>query len=796
MLRFFALAGLLACPLAAANAPADIARAIRELSLDRTEAYRVRDLTIIHHEIRVYLTDGYLIFSQPVAGRRVAAVFTTDVEGGDAEVLLMPPSKSERRALASYTGAPNLNEHFKTAVFLGAGDLYAGLQAQMRDNPTNRKVAEMGPVLDEQWGSVLRNLAVSYETRLTLDLLTTPADAQTLFVGIFSGGKLGNFDAVFDPRMPEQVSLGQVTGRNNRVYFDIWTSFEARTKGARTPVTGNEISLSAYRIETRIEPDLSLSAVTRVKVKPLRDALPVVAFDLTRDMRVEAVKVDGQEAGVLQRESLRANLGRGGNDLFLVFPPAPLERGREYEFEFRHAGKVIHETSDHIFYVSSRGNWYPTHGLQFTTFDLFFRYPQDLHVVSAGEVVEDKTEGDVRLTRRRTSTPIRIAGFNLGRYIQTRVTKGPYTVTVFANQTVERALQPKPESIIPPQLPGGRTRRAEAARMSIPDPGPSPTAHLQTLAGEIASALEFMASKFGPPALPSLTVSPIPGTFGQGFPGLIYLSTLSYLGPNSQARTNLTPQMELFFRDILQAHETAHQWWGNQISGAGYHDYWLMEALANYSAMLYLEKRRGGKTLEQALELYRTDLLARTESGPPVDAAGPIVLGTRLESSLEPRAWRAITYGKGSWIFHMLRGLMGDERFFAMLSELARRYQWKEIGTEEFRLFAAGYLPPKSGDPKLEAFFDQWIYSTGIPALKMSHSVKGKAPALKVTGTITQADVPEDFSMMVPVEVQFAGRKSETHWVRTSSDPVEFTFPVRALPTKVTLDPHMAVLRK
>ena len=104
---------------------------------------------------------------------------------------------------------------------------------------------------------------------------------------------------------------------------------------------------------------------------------------------------------------------------------------------------------------------------------------------------------------------------------------------------------------------------------------------------------------------------------------------------------------------MLQAHETAHQWWGNRVCAATYRDNWLMEALANMSALLYLEKRRGVHSVEQMLDNYRAALLAKSESGQEVDAAGPIVLGTRLETSQEPRAWRTITYGKGSWIMQI-----------------------------------------------------------------------------------------------------------------------------------------------
>src|ERR1019366_513134 len=84
------LAWLLPFPVSGGTA-ADIARAVRENSFDRAECYRVRDLTFLKEDIRVYLTDGYLIFSKPVAGRRMAAVFSTEVEGGDGEVIPPPP---------------------------------------------------------------------------------------------------------------------------------------------------------------------------------------------------------------------------------------------------------------------------------------------------------------------------------------------------------------------------------------------------------------------------------------------------------------------------------------------------------------------------------------------------------------------------------------------------------------------------------------------------------------------------------------------------------------------------------
>src|SRR6266481_1851125 len=133
-----ALAWLIPFP-AMAGTAADIARAVRENGFDRGECYRVRDLSFIKEDLRIYFTDGYLIFSKPVAGRRMAAVFTADVEGGDGEVILLPPDRAERRSLASYIDSPNLDEHFKTALFLFTGDDYDRLKSQFPNNPANKK---------------------------------------------------------------------------------------------------------------------------------------------------------------------------------------------------------------------------------------------------------------------------------------------------------------------------------------------------------------------------------------------------------------------------------------------------------------------------------------------------------------------------------------------------------------------------------------------------------------------------------------------------------------------------------
>ena len=391
---------------------------------------------------------------------------------------------------------------------------------------------------------------------------------------------------------------------------------------------------------------------------------------------------------------------------------------------------------------------------------------------------------------------IRFAAFNLGHYEQVRVERSGYVVEVCANRSLESALQPRvPQTVTIPTMIHQRQPSTMEITMAAPVI-PSPVDRLRSVAAEVASSVEFMVSRFGPPALPHITVSPIPGTFGQGFPGLIYISTMAYLESRPAPVSTAAESQQLYFDEFLQAHEVAHQWWGNRVTSTYYRDGWLMEALASTSALMYIEKRKGAHSVELMLDNYRNLLLEKGPNGQIADAAGPLTFGPRLNSSQAPEAYRTVTYGKGIWVMQMLRRRMGDDRFLAMLREIVKRYDHRDITTDEFRQLAAAYLPPRSDDPKLETFFDQWVNGTGIPNLKLSYAVKGKAPQLRLVGTLAQSDVAEDFSTLVPVEIQVAHGQTQTQWVRTGSDPVTFTVPLQQAPLKVTLDPHWAVLRR
>lgn len=793
-----------ACAVIAASAqspaPAhELAVALNAAGLDPAQCYRIRDAIVTREDARFYLTDGYLIFGRPVNGAPVTAVFSADTEGGDGEVLMLPPDRAERRSLAAYTGTPTLDEHITGAVFVFSG---AGDRAQfdeIRRRPGVRNAPDIGVLLAERWNSRVAAAMSGLEARLALDLLGG-GGREGFFQAFLAGRKLGSFDIAYDPHAYEQLSAGQVVTREGRAWWDTWTSFAARSRrNAAAPAP--EIQVLSYRIEVALDAELNLRCVTRIRVRATEESRSVIPFDLSGQMRVSSAAIDGATAEVYQRETVKGMAAQPnvvnatGNELILVVPPHSLEPGSEHEVEIRHEGHVITDRGNGVYFVGARGNWYPNRGAQFATYDVTYSYPKDLSLVGAGVVKEDRIQGDRHVTRRVPSGPVRLLAFNVGQFERKQTERNGVALEIVSNSEIENAIHASETAAVPVPVAtarpgrGARPSSSQAGALTIPEP--APVSQMEHIAQDVADAIAFYRARFGAPPLDNLEVSPVPGTFGQGFAGMLYLSTLSYLPATARPLNTMSPYEQAFYGELLRAHETAHQWWGNVVTTASYHHEWLLEALANYSALLFLESHKGPKFTEGILDAYRAQLVAKGPDGLEAEAEGPLVQGRRLESSANPNAWNAVAYGKGTWVLHMLRRRMGDAPFLKMLAELRRRFEFRDITTEDFRLLCAEFLPAKAEDPKLEDFFDVWVYGTGIPGLRLTYAVKGT----QLTATVTQTGVPDDFSVLVPVEIQ-TGRGKVTREVRTASEPVTITVPVAGATAKAVLDPASSVLRR
>jgi hypothetical protein len=422
-----------------------------------------------------------------------------------------------------------------------------------------------------------------------------------------------------------------------------------------------------------------------------------------------------------------------------------------------------------------------------------FHYPETFDLISAGVVKDEHTEEGVRTSHRVPEGKLRLLGFNLGRYDSHQATSNGITLEVAANREFEAALRPAPAPVaIPQATPGSHSIRVPQMMQQPSTAEYDPAERIGTISAEMLSAIAYFRSKFGDPPLNHIEVSPVTGRFGQGFAGMIYLPTVAYMDP-ANLPVHSGPQVDDgFMARLLCIHETAHQWWGNIVTTDSYHHEWLMESLANYSALMFLETKMGPHVIEKALDIYRNELTTKGPDGAIAESRGPVVEGRRLETLEVPGAANAVLYGKGTWILHMLRRRMGDTNFLKMLGELRRRYEWKAVTTEEFHTLCAEFMPPGSTDRSLNDFFDQWVYDTGMPTMKLTWSVSNG----KLSGEITQSDVPKNFSVTIPVEIRAGAAKPIIRQIQTSTGSVKFSVVVAAANAKATLDPSWSVLRR
>ncbi len=81
--------------------------------------------------------------------------------------------------------------------------------------------------------------------------------------------------------------------------------------------------------------------------------------------------------------------------------------------------------------------------------------------------------------------------------------------------------------------------------------------------------------------------------FGQSWPSLVYLPVSAFLDSTQRWLLMGTSAFNFAnFVDELTPHEVAHQWWGHAVGWASYHDQWLSEGFADYSAALFLSIHR------------------------------------------------------------------------------------------------------------------------------------------------------------------------------------------------------------
>lgn len=816
LLLTLALPASLAFSVAAVPAPPDetlsrheeVLRQIRKNSIDASAVYKVRELTLAREDVRFYFTEGVLAFLEPLEGRVTGALFV-----GEGELLLIPPDAAEKRNLARFTGAPVLNEKLSSAYLRFTDDTAKRLLEGLRRGEGQERLS--GSEFAEQWDPVVQNLNLIYDLRLLADLLAAQPPAPFFAARVF-GQRLGAFDISVDFSLLEQVIVGQTNWKDGRRYLDLWCAFAARAvRTGATPPPEDPVRPTAYRMESTIQPTRELEVSADMEFEALASGERVLMLELSRFLRLTSVESAGRALPYVQSVMKdESDARRRGNDLVAIILPEPLEKGRRYRLQFRYSGEVISDAGHGVLFVGARGSWYPNRGFTPAQFDLTFRFPRRLRLVSTGERLEQREEGDWRISRWKSREPIRVAGFNIGDYEEAQVKGAAGTVVeVYANRALELALeaQRRPTLLVDPSAPvPGPPGRRRAPLVSLPPPPPSPSMVAGQIARDTAHTLDFFIRTFGPLPFGRVAISPIPGAFAQGWPGLVYLSTLSFSVPFDAARRPLPQTTDLFYRTLLRDHELAHQWWGHVVVPAGYRDEWITEGMASYAALLALENqsRAGPGQMRLILDRHRRELLAK-EGEETAEAAGPPALGFRLASSKSPDGAAVILYKKAPWIIHMLRGLMRDPRtgsdaaFFKFLRAAREEFSTRPVTTAGFRALAEKFVLPElnaESGTSLEWFFDQWVGGTGIPEIRLKASVKAprggaaKGGRSQVSGTVTLQGVDESWLLPVPIYAQTPRGEVFVGSATASTEESKFHFPLAAASQSAVADPRQTLL--
>jgi aminopeptidase N len=158
--------------------------------------------------------------------------------------------------------------------------------------------------------------------------------------------------------------------------------------------------------------------------------------------------------------------------------------------------------------------------------------------------------------------------------------------------------------------------------------------------------------------------------------------------------------------DEVVAHELAHQWFGDNLTVATWHDLWLKEGFATYLSWLWLEHSQDGAAFEQRIQEAYDDLVM-SQYGVFFYPVGEVRAVMRSE------LYGAATYFRGALTLHALRLEVGDEAFFEILRVFYARYagDGKTAATDDFIAVAQ-----EVSDRDLTAFFEMWLDAYWMPA--------------------------------------------------------------------------------
>lgn len=284
-------------------------------------------------------------------------------------------------------------------------------------------------------------------------------------------------------------------------------------------------------------------------------------------------------------------------------------------------------------------------------------------------------------------------------------------------------------------------------------------------------ALEFYSAYIGPfsyEKLANIQSNSVSG--GMEAASAILYSESSVVGDRNERWRNVV------------IHEIAHQWFGNAVTEYDWDDIWLSEGFATYFTLLFIEHQYGRDAFVRGLKASKQRVDTFYEKYPDYT-----IVHNNLKDMKDVTSSQ--TYQKGSWILHMLRGVVGTDVFWHGIQTYYSRYQDLNVTTDDFRR----EMEAASGQD-LGRFFEQWLYKPGTLKYAGNWQYNRKDKQVKIVLDQVQDD-GSLFVMPLEIGIYYDGADlPQIERVQVDEKGNVFMIDVAEEPVNIVLDPNIWVL--
>ncbi|MBL4910185.1 MAG: M1 family metallopeptidase [Alteromonadaceae bacterium] len=177
----------------------------------------------------------------------------------------------------------------------------------------------------------------------------------------------------------------------------------------------------------------------------------------------------------------------------------------------------------------------------------------------------------------------------------------------------------------------------------------------------------------------------------------------------------------------VQAHELAHQWFGNLVTPVWWNDIWLNEAFATWMAATSLERQHPGEQWQRQ-QIASSKRVMDSDSIPSArKIRNPIKSNSDIITAFD-----GITYEKGAGVLFMVENFMGKENFRKGVQKYMTKYAWGNTTAIDFFETIASVLP-KDKAQKVVTSFKNFVEQAGVPLLNITQACKNNHTVLTVS---------------------------------------------------------------